>query len=96
MIRHFMFYTYILFSKKDKKFYIGFTTDLKRRLIEHNTGQVISTSKRLPLLLVMYEAYLMEKDARNREKFFKTTKGKLQLKKQLRMFLSQTADVAQW
>jgi putative endonuclease len=82
-----MFYAYILISKKDNKFYIGFTSNLKRRLKEHETGLVESTKSRRPLILVMYEAYNVEEDAQAREKFFKTTKGKLQLRKQLARFL---------
>ena len=82
-----MFYVYILLSKYDNKFYIGFTKDLKKRLKQHNNKEVISTSKRGKLALIMYEAYILEEDARKREKFFKTTKGKMQLRKQLRHFL---------
>lgn len=82
-----MFYVYILLSEQDDKFYIGFTKDLKKRLKQHNNKEVISTSKRGKLTLVMYEAYLLEEDARKREKFFKTTKGKIQLRKQLTHFL---------
>ncbi|MDP2672082.1 MAG: GIY-YIG nuclease family protein [Candidatus Daviesbacteria bacterium] len=83
-----MFYVYILLSEQDNKFYIGFTKDLRKRLKQHNNKQVISTSKRGKLALVMYEAYMVEDDAREREKFFKTTKGKMQLRKQLAHFLS--------
>jgi putative endonuclease len=78
-----MFYTYVLLSERDNKFYIGFTKDLKRRLKQHYNKEVISTSKRGKLILIMYEAYILEADAREREKFFKTTKGKMQLRKQL-------------
>jgi putative endonuclease len=85
-----MFYTYILLSERDNKFYIGFTKDLRKRLKQHNNKEVISTSKRGKLFLIMYEAYILEADARDREKFFKTTKGKMQLKKQLRHFLTKT------
>lgn len=81
-----MYYVYILKSEFDNNSYIGYTENLKRRIKEHKNGQVISTSKRLPIKLIMYEAYLLEADARAREKFFKTTKGKLQLKKQLSNF----------
>jgi putative endonuclease len=84
-----MYYAYILYSLKDKKFYSGFTTDLKRRFSEHQAGMVKSTSVRRPLMLVMYEAYTEETDARAREKFFKTTKGKIQLRKQLTNFLNR-------
>ncbi len=78
-----MYYVYILRSEFDNNSYIGYTENLKRRIKEHKNGQVISTSKRLPIKLIMYEAYLLEADARAREKFFKTTKGKMQLRKQL-------------
>ena len=82
-------------SKKDNKFYIGFTSNLKRRIKEHNDGQAISTSKRGPLILIMYEAYMLESDARAKERFFKTTRGKMQLRKQLKNFLttSKSADI---
>lgn len=84
-----MYYVYILFSKKDRKFYIGFTKNLKRRLNEHKIGLVKSTRNRHPLILILYEAYLTEGDARAREKFFKNTKGKIQLRKQLAEFLNK-------
>ena len=62
-----MFYVYILKSKKDNKCYIGSTNNLKRRLKEHNDGLVFSTKGRRPLILIYYEAYRSEKDARKRE-----------------------------
>lgn len=62
-----MFYVYVLRSKKDQLLYIGLTNDLKRRLVEHNTGKVRSTKARTPFELRYYEAYFKEEDARNRE-----------------------------
>ena len=79
-----MYYTYALLSLKDRKFYIGFTNDLKRRLKEHNSGKNISTKPRLPLELVYYEAHLSKTDAERREKYFKTAKGKSSLRQMLR------------
>ncbi|MEW6674972.1 MAG: GIY-YIG nuclease family protein [Nitrospirota bacterium] len=38
-----MHYVYVLLSEKDHKLYIGFTSDLKRRLKEHNEGKTLST-----------------------------------------------------
>ena len=67
-----MFYVYILLSKKDKKFYIGFTENLRMRIKNHNEGKVKSTKNRRPLELVYYEAFKYEKDARAQEKFYKT------------------------
>lgn len=62
-----MFFVYILKSLKDNKFYIGSTSNLKRRLKEHNSGLVKSTKSRKPLKLVYFEGYASEKDARQRE-----------------------------
>lgn len=66
-----MFYVYILKSKKDKKCYIGSTSDLKRRFEEHNKGKIFSTKDRRPLVLIYYEAFRAEKDARIREQKLK-------------------------
>jgi len=74
-----MFYVYILQSFKDKKFYIGYSSDLKRRLEEHKTGGSKSTKCRLPFKLLYYEAHTSKKDAQRRERYF-TDKGKSSLK----------------
>ncbi|TES90931.1 MAG: GIY-YIG nuclease family protein [Candidatus Cloacimonadota bacterium] len=78
------YYVYVLFSLKDNKFYIGFTNDIKRRMREHNQGKNPSTSYRLPLELIYYEAHLNKEDVRRRERYFKTTKGKTTLRQLLR------------
>lgn len=75
-----MWYTYVLLSKKDGKHYTGSTNDLKRRLQQHNNGEVESTSYRRPLELIYYEACLSEEKARKREKYFKTSWGKRYIK----------------
>jgi putative endonuclease len=62
-----MFYLYILKSKKDNNLYIGSTNDLRRRLLEHNTGKSLSTKGRRPFELRYYESYFNEDDARKRE-----------------------------
>ena len=69
-----MFYVYVLKSKKDGLGYMGSTSDLRRRFIEHNNGLVKSTAPRRPFVLVYYEAYLAEKDARLRESRLKEYK----------------------
>jgi len=43
-----MFYVYVLESKKEKELYIGFTTDLRRRIAEHNSGKNKSTKPYTP------------------------------------------------
>ena len=51
-----MYYTYVLQSKKDDKFYVGFTKDLKLRFEKHSKGRVESTWDRRPLTLIYYES----------------------------------------
>ena len=70
-----MYYVYLLRSEKDDKLYIGFTSDLKNRIKQHNQGLSKSTKSRGPFKLVYYEAYLAKKDAKNREKMLKRFSG---------------------
>ena len=74
------YYVYALRSLQDAGFYVGFTGDLKRRLAEHQAGQVSSTRHRLPVELVYYEASRSQRDATRREKYLKSTWGKRFLK----------------
>ena len=74
-----MFYTYILHSEKDKKRYIGFTANLKRRMVEHNSGIVKSTKNRRPLKLIYCEEFESKDEAMNREKEIKTKKEKFRI-----------------
>jgi putative endonuclease len=75
-----MFYLYILGSTKDKELYIGSTNNLKKRLLEHNSGKVLSTQSRVPFKLLYYEAYQTESEARDRE-------SRIKLRGQARMHL---------
>lgn len=71
-----MYYTYVLKSEKDRKIYVGFTDDLKRRVVEYKEGKVDATRARRPLKLVYYEACLDKYKAIKREKYFKTGFGR--------------------
>ena len=84
-----MHYVYVLISDVDRKFYIGYTNALKRRLREHNSGKSLSTKGRRPFTLLYYEAHLSKSDALRREHYFKTTKGKSSLRQMLRDSLNQ-------
>lgn len=83
-----MFYTYVLLSEKDGKFYTGYSSDLKGRFEEHVKGKVKSTKDRLPLILIYYESCLNELDARHRERYLKTHHGKLFLHNRLKSYLT--------
>lgn len=83
-----MFYTYVL-QMNNENFYIGYTSDLKRRLAEHKSGSNNTTKKYLPVKLIFYEAYLNKKDAQRREVYFKTSKGKTTLRLMLKEYLNK-------
>ncbi len=83
-----MYYTYILQSIQDGKFYTGFTKNLKQRFERHNKGLVESTNHRRPFKLIYYESCLEQKDATKREKYLKTFHGKMFLKKRLKSYLT--------
>lgn len=82
------YYVYILLSLKDKRFYTGFTSDLRIRLSEHAQGKVRSTKDRRPLKLIHYEYFINLSDAKAREVFLKSGFGRNQLKKSLKNTLS--------
>lgn len=82
------YYVYLLFSLKDKGFYIGFTADLKQRLVKHAKGEVTATKFRRPLKLIHYEYFINKEDAMAREEFLKSGFGRKQLKEVLKRTLS--------
>ena len=79
---------YVLYSLKDNKQYIGYTTNLEKRIRDHNAGRTTSTAPRRPLELIFCEYYNNRQDAMRREKYFKTTAGKKALKLMLRETLN--------
>jgi len=87
---------YVLKSMKDQKFYIGFTTNIEKRLIDHNRGSTKSTAYRRPLKLIFCEFYISKTDAVRREKYFKTTSGKKALKLMLRRTIKQKELTSLW
>jgi putative endonuclease len=84
------YFVYVLYSYKDRQFYIGYTgRSPGERFFEHVQGKNISTAKRRPLILIYYEAHGSEEDALRRETYFKTTKGKVTLRQMLRANLKK-------
>ena len=82
-----MHYVYVLKSG-DERFYIGFSSDLKQRLLAHNAGKNTST-KGLQWSLVYYEAYCSKSAARKRERVLK---GHGRTKQMLLRRLHENAD----
>jgi putative endonuclease len=81
------YFTYVLLSKLDGKFYTGYTSDLEKRLLEHNSGKVYSTKRRIPFEIVYFEFCLNINDALHREKYLKTTYGKRYIRNRIKNFL---------
>ena len=77
------YWVYVLESLKDKKRYIGFTTNLSERIKAHNNGQSFATKFRLPFKPIYFEGCTNEQDAKRREKYLKTTGGRRFLSKRL-------------
>ncbi len=74
-----MAFFYVLESKKNGRFYYGSTTDLKRRLEEHNRGKTKATRYLIPWLLRYYEEYPTLKQARKREYQVKRWKSRVKV-----------------
>ena len=69
--------------------YIGYSTDLRRRLTEHKEGASQATSFRGPWNLIYYEAYVEEADAIGRERYLKSGGGRKLLRSQLRNYFTK-------
>ncbi|HPW34420.1 MAG TPA: GIY-YIG nuclease family protein [Candidatus Paceibacterota bacterium] len=89
-----MYFVYVLKSKKDRNLYIGYSSNLKKRLKSHMNGLVLSTKNRRPLQLIYCEIYIDIKDAKGREIFLKSGSGHKYLKKQLRNYLLKSDRVS--
>ncbi len=87
MIQALPYCIYVLFSEKDAMLYVRYSSNLANRILNHNAGGTKSTASRRPLKLIFCEFYMFEKDARNREKYLKTTASKRALKLMLRSTL---------
>lgn len=75
-----MWFVYVLKSLKNGRLYTGSTNNLERRLIEHNSGQTTYTRVTGPYNLIYSEKHLTRIEARRRELFLKTGKGRELLK----------------
>ena len=71
-----MFNDYIFYSKTLDKYYVGYTNDLDRRLLEHNRKKGKYTDGGIPWILVHKENYEQKPEAMNREKFIKIQKSR--------------------
>jgi predicted GIY-YIG superfamily endonuclease len=77
-----LFYVYLIQSEAapDQR-YVGFTTDLKKRLETHNAGGSAHTSKYKPWRLISYHAFSDRRRAQEFEHYLKSGSGKAFAKK---------------
>jgi predicted GIY-YIG superfamily endonuclease len=79
-----MKYVYLIRSKSHpEQSYIGITSDLKNRLIVHNGGGSVHTSKFKPWKLVTYVGFSDTSKALEFERYLKTGSGRAFAKKRL-------------
>ncbi len=72
---------YALLSLKDRHIYIGQTQNLIKRFRKHQKGKVKSTKSRCPFVVIHWELCSSREDAVEKEKLWKTTNGRRQIKK---------------
>ena len=81
-----MWYVYVLQNKKNDKWYIGSTYNLRKRILTHNAVNVRSTKSGMPWKIIYCEISLHKQDARMREKYLKSGMGRRYLKNRLKFF----------
>ena len=89
-VRDRFYYVYILRSLKSKKWYTGYTNDLRKRFSDHQKNLSAYTKGRGPFKLIYNQASLHEEDAKARERYLKSGMGKRYLKSRLKRSLSLT------
>jgi putative endonuclease len=77
MIKHAV---YVLKSQANWRFYVGMTTNLEKRLKEHNSGYTKSTKGFVPWIVFFFEEFETREEARKREIYLKSGVGKEKIK----------------
>ena len=78
-----MYYVYVLQSKVDGSLYYGRTTNLHKRIKEHNSGRTKSLKNKIPLELVYYEMVNSLNKAMSKERYFKSGFGRKFIKNRI-------------
>ena len=73
------FIVYIIYSSTKNKFYIGFTSDIKERIIRHNQKSKGFTGSTNDWKIVYTETYLTKSEALTREKQIKSWKSRIKI-----------------
>ena len=78
-----MYYVYVLQSRRTSKYYVGYTSNLEKRLARHNSGRTKSLIRHIPLEIIKVEEYPLYEEARRRERQIKQYKSGEAFKKLL-------------
>jgi len=70
-----MYFVYVLKSQKDRKHYIGSTSNMEKRLFAHNEGLSTSTKHRRPFKVIFVKEFKSKADATKFERLLKKQKG---------------------
>lgn len=85
-----MYYFYVL-KNKNNDLYFGYSEDLKKRILQHNSSMVKSTKPNIPYGLIYYEAYHSKNDAIHREQSIKLRgNAYIQLKRRIKNCVAET------
>lgn len=85
-----MYHVYILLSEVKNRTYTGVAEDVDKRLAEHNAGRVKSSSPHRPYKVIHTESFATLSEARQKEKYYKSTTGRRRLKE---MFFERTLPI---
>jgi putative endonuclease len=77
------YFVYVIQSEIDGRLYKGQTSDIDKRIKEHNSGKTKSTKGFVPWKLVYLETFGTREEAVLREKYFKTGSGREFIKEKI-------------
>jgi putative endonuclease len=78
-----MYHVYILLNEAGTRTYTGVADDVNKRLADHNAGRVKSSHPYRPYKILRTESFATLSEARQKEKFYKSTTGRRRLKEML-------------
>ena len=71
-----MYFTYILYSEKCDRYYVGYCHELEARLLRHNSGMVTATKNCRPYIVKASKSFSTELEARREELRLKKSKSR--------------------
>lgn len=85
------FYVYVLHNSSKNFIYVGYSENLKQRYESHNNGENKSTKPYVPLELIHYEAYKNLQDAKRRELYLKSNRGRTTIATMLKDYFEENS-----